>query len=524
MGRGGDSTFLSEAGAPVPDLLLQGRARYPHRNAVVLEGRGLDFATLSDRGASFAGHLRGRGLAPGSRIALLAFNELETTEMRVGVQRAGMTLLPLNHRLSAPELRAQLEDAEPELLVVGPGLRERAAELGAEEVLHLGEPGGAEPFAAEQAYDRALADAEPLPFEGFVPGAAIGLISYTSGTTGRAKGVMLDNAALHATVLAMGHEMGAGPEDVYLCSNPLFHVGAAVSYGFTYLGATVVMMRRFEPDAYLELLAAGDVTHGQMVPTMLHDVLERAPGFDGGRLRRLLYGAAPMPPSLARRVIEAWGCELVNGYGSTEAMGISMLGPAEHDLERAPGLLASVGRGSVGMRFKVVDDEDREVAAGEVGEVVARGANLMSGYWRLPAESEEALRGGWMHTGDLGYRDADDYLFLLDRRGDKIVSGGENVYPSEIENVLVEHPAVADAAIVGVPHPRWGEAVCGVVVTVEGASPDEAELKDFCRARLAGYKVPKLLRFADRLPRNAGGKLVRREVRREAADWAAELV
>ena len=229
-----------------------------------------------------------------------------------------------------------------------------------------------------------------------------------------------------------------------------------------------------------------------------------------------------MPPVLARRVMKAWSCELVNGYGSTEAMGISMLRPEDHDLDRAPELLASVGRGSVGMRFRLVDDEDREVAVGEVGEVVAQGANLTCGYWGRPEQSAEALRGGWMHTGDLGYRDEDGFLFLLDRRGDKIVSGGENVYPSEVEHILLEHPAVADAAVVGVPHARWGEAVCAVVVPTPGAVLDESELIEICRVRLAGYKVPKYLRSAEELPRNAAGKLLRREVRREAAEWSAD--
>ncbi len=493
---------LSAPRAGVPDLLAHASARFPQRTCVAVAGATLSFAEVSARAASLAGHLIAQGMDDGRRIALLAYNELELIEIRVAVQRAGSILVPLNYRLSAAELMLALEDCEPDLLIVGPGLEELAAGLDATAVLNLG-----------TAYERLLGDATPQPPPATLPTQAIAMISYTSGTTGRAKGVMLSNGALHATMIAMGQEMAARPGAVYLCSNPMFHVGSAVGCSFTYLGATCVQLRRFSPAAFLSELEGASFTHGQLVPTMVHDVLELAEGRSTGRLERLMYGAAPMPPELARRVIETWDCELVNGYGSTEAMGISMLSPEEHDPDGAPALLASVGRSSVGMSSRVVDERDVEVAGGTVGEVVAAGPNLMSGYWRNPEASAEALRGGWMHTGDLGYRDAEGYLFLVDRRSDKIVSGGENVYPSEIEHVLMEHRAVLEAGVIGVPHERWGEAVCAVVVSREGQAVSEQELLAHCRSRLAGYKVPKALRFTAELPRNATGKLMRRELR-----------
>jgi long-chain acyl-CoA synthetase len=340
------------------------------------------------------------------------------------------------------------------------------------------------------------------------------MINYTSGTTGRPKGVMLSNAALHATLVAMGHEMAARPGSVYMASNPMFHVGAAVAYGFTYLGGTCLQLRRFDGPRWLEHLHAGDFTHGQLVPTMVHDLLDLGAG-EAPALERLMYGSAPMPPELARRTFEAWGCELVNGFGSTESMGVSMLTPEEHDPDGRPHLLASVGRSSPGMVWKLVGDDGIEVGVGEVGEVCARGANVMEGYWRNPEATAEALQDGWMHMGDLGHRDEAGYLYLVDRRGDKIVTGGENVYPSEVENVLLEHPAVAEVAIVGLPHERWGEAVTAVVVRREGAAVEAEALVAFCREQLAGYKTPKDVRFADALPRTATGKLRRGELRRE---------
>jgi long-chain acyl-CoA synthetase len=298
-----------------------------------------------------------------------------------------------------------------------------------------------------------------------------------------------------------------------MSSNPMFHVGAAVAYGFTYLGATCLQLRRFDSDLWLKHLHAGDFTHGQLVPTMVHDLLELS-AEPAPALERLMYGSAPMPPELARRTYKTWGCELVNGFGSTEAMGVSMLTPADHDPDRSPHLLASVGRSSSGMVWRLADEDGQGVGVAEVGEVLARGANLMSGYWRSPELSAQALEDGWMHTGDLGYRDADGYLYLVDRRGDKIVTGGENVYPSEIENVLIEHPAVAEAAVIGIPHARWGEAVTAVVVARPGVAIDAAELIEFCRARLAHYKSPKTVTVAEALPRTATGKLRRGELRR----------
>jgi len=514
----------------VPDLLAHGASRFPGRPCVVVGDSALDFAQVSSRAALFAGHLSERGLGGGRRIAVLAQNELELLEIRVASQRAGAILVPLNYRLDSAELARALRDCAADLLIVGPRLRELAAELDGPDVMHLGgsrtvggtsdgsaSGEGDDTFDVALSYERALSRARPQPVPATLPAEAIGMISYTSGTTGRAKGAMLSNRALHATMIAMGQEMAARPDAIYLCSNPLFHVGSAVACAFTYLGATCIQLTRFSPDAFLRELEAGSFTHGQLVPTMVHDVLELAGGCSTGRLERLMYGAAPMPPELVRRVMAAWRCELVNGYGSTEAMGISMLSPAEHDPDGAPARLASVGRGCVGMSARLVDEHDLDVVPGVVGEVIAQGPNLMSGYWNDPAASGEALRGGWMHTGDLGYRDGDGYLFLVDRRSDRIVTGGENVYPSEIEHVLMEHAAVLEAGVLGVPHERWGEAVCAVVVLRDRQAVSERELLDHCRARLAGYKVPKRLRFGDALPRTATGKLLRRELR---VDWS----
>lgn len=495
-------------GAPlVPDLLAHGVRRYPDRACVVVDDRALTFAETSARAARLAGLLRSRGLGDGRRVALLALNELEHLEIRVGTQRAGTIFVPLNYRLSEPELRGILEDCTPDLLIAGPGFEDVAERLGVPWVLHLG------PDAPDgRSYEQAIATQAAAPPPAALDGRQVTLLAYTSGTTSRPKGVMLSNWGTHATTVAMGHEIGAHPDATYLACGPMFHIGHTVGFSFTYLGATHRQLPKFDVEAFTSTTARHGVTHTQLVPAMIHAVLERG-GEQPRGLQRILYGAAPMAPELVRRAISTWGCELVNGYGSTEVMGISMLPPEDHDPERAPELLGSVGRSCAGTSVRLVDEGDRDVSHGDVGEVIARGASVMCGYWGNPEATAEALRGGWMHTGDLGYRDAAGYLHLVDRRHDKIVTGGENVYPSEVEHRLVEHPDVLEAAVVGVPDPRWGESVSAAVVLRDGSAADAAALTAYCRETLTGYKIPKQILLVPALPRTATGKLLRRDLR-----------
>jgi long-chain acyl-CoA synthetase len=491
------------SGSMVPDLLGHATRRFPDKVAVDLDGRTLTFAEVSHRASLVHGALRARGVTDGRRVATLMLNELEWLEVRVGAQRAGAILVPLNYRLGEGELAAMLEDAEPDLLIVSPEFEELAARLPVPAVLAVGAP-----------YDALLAGAEPAPApSGFAP-EHIAHISYTSGTTGRPKGVMLSHRALHAGTIAMGHELGSHPDAVFLAVTPLFHIGSQVGLSCTYLGGTLVQSKKFEAAEFVATLERTRATHCQLVPSMVRMVLDAWPGGTSS-LQRILYGAAPMPPALLREALDAWGCEFVNGYGSTESTGISALAPHEHDPERLPHLLGSVGRSFALSVPRLVDEDDHDVAQGEIGEVVARSAAMMSGYWRNPDATREALRGGFMHTGDLAYRDADGYLYLVDRRDDKIVTGGENVFPSEVENVLSTHPAVHEVGVIGVPDRTWGEAVSAVVVLRDGAAVTAGELAAHCRGQLTGYKVPKNLRFAaEPLPRTPTGKLLRRELRR----------
>ena len=493
------------AGSLVPDLIATATLRFPDKAAVIHGASTLTFAQVSDRASRLHGALDDRDIGEGRRVAFIAMNDLEFLEIRVGAQRARTILVPLNYRLSEAELHSIVEDADVDLLIVGRGLEELGPKMPSPLVWYLGEEGS---------YEAALAAATPRPVPpGYAP-EDICHISYTSGTTARPKGVMLSNRSIHFGTMAMGHELGSHPDTVFLQCTPLFHIGSQVGYSCSYFGGTLTQIQ-FDVDSFLEVLDRDRATHTQLVPAMVQMVLDRWGDRPVSSLQRVLYGAAPMPPSLLRQAIDTWGCEFVNGYGSTESTGISFLTPADHDPEHAPELLASVGRSSFLETSRLADENDDDVAQGEIGEVLARGAALMSGYWRNPEATEEALRGGWMHTGDLAYRDEQGYLYLVDRRNDKIVTGGENVFPSEIEHVLATLPGVHEAAVIGVPDRIWGEAVTAIIVPRAGATLTEAEVIAHCRASLAGYKVPKNIRFdAEDLPRTPTGKLLRRELRK----------
>jgi long-chain acyl-CoA synthetase len=502
-------------GSMVPDLIGHATRRFPDKVAVDLGGTTLTFAEVSDRASRFAAVLHSRGITEGRRVATLMLNELEWLEIRVGAQRAGAILVPLNYRLSDAELAMMVEDCEPDLLVVSPEFEELARRLPCPAIMRIGAPRSDGP----ESYDASLEAVSALrPPSGFLP-ENICHISYTSGTTGRPKGVMLSNRAIHAGTIAMGHELGAHPNAIFLAVTPLFHIGSQVGCSCTYLGGTLVLSKRFDAGECIETLQRTRATHIQLVPAMVRMVLDQWQQGTPSALERILYGAAPMPPSLLREALDAWGCEFVNGYGSTESTGISALAPHEHDPDRLPHLLGSVGRSFALSVPRLVDENDEDVPQGEIGEVAARSPAMMSGYWRNPDATREVVRDGFMHTGDLGYRDEDGYLYLVDRRNDKIVTGGENVYPSEVENVIITHPAVREVGVIGVPDRTWGEAVSAVVVLHESASASPDQIVAHCREQLTSYKVPKQIRFeADELPRTPTGKLLRRELRRTWPD------
>jgi acyl-CoA synthetase (AMP-forming)/AMP-acid ligase II len=490
----------------------------------------LDFAVEGARRVSYAeaGALANRianalvaaGLAPGDRVALLSKNSIEYVLWYYACSKCGVVPVPLNYRLAPPEWSYIVNDAGARLLFAQDALARAIepvrGELGGVRhrvVLGADVPGWErfEAFVGRGGTTpppyRAASDADLYQM-------------YTSGTTGRPKGAVLTHRAvvshLHQASLAFG---GAAGERTLIVA-PLYHAaGSIMSFVTVQSGGTLFVQEDFAPADVVRALAEERIAIALLVPAMIQFCLVAVPDVAARRyetLRLVVYGASPIAEETLRRAIEVFGCEFLQAYGMTETTAAATyLMPADHRraLAGEPRLLLSAGRPVVGTEVRVVGPEGRPLPAGAVGEIAVRGPQLMRGYWNLPEATAEALRDGWMHTGDAGVVDDEGYVFVQDRTKDMIVSGGENVYPREVEDVLYGHPAVAEAAVIGVPDARWGEAVKAVVVARPGHAVDADELMRFCDGKLAGYKRPRSVDFVDALPRNPSGKVLKRELR-----------
>jgi len=494
----------------VPDTLQNAVTRFPDRVCVVEGDRARTFAEVNEQADRAVTAFRDLGLRRGDRVAILAENELEYVELPLATVRAGLIFVPLNFRLTVPELVSVTRGCAPRLLIHGAGYARASEQLDIEHTWHLG------PDGTGDAYDARIAAATPADTEPLVDAAAPAAIMYTSGTTGSPRGALISCGAVWARANLMVAEAQIRSGDVFVQALPMFHIAAHTAVGFTYQGATVVLLKGFDPAETIRVMAGHRATHVLLVPTMINLLtLEPSlPQADLSQLRMVMYGASPMPPQVLRRALDLLpGPGFLQFFGMTETFGASLLRPADHDPNRFPERLASAGTDSVSFRTRVVDASDTDLPPGVVGQVLSRGPTLMDGYWNDRQATIEALRGGWMHTGDLGYRSHDGYLYITDRVKDMVVSGGENVYPREIEDVLYEHPAVLDAAVLGIPDRRWGERVHALVVLKADQSADGTALLAHCRERLAGYKVPKSVEFIDDLPRNATGKVLKHVLR-----------
>jgi acyl-CoA synthetase (AMP-forming)/AMP-acid ligase II len=499
----------------LPDLLAGAVTRFPDRLCVVGDDRSYTFAEVDARADRLVRAFGAAGLSVGDRVALLARSEPEHLELQLAAQRAGLILVPLNFRLAVRELDSIIGDCGPRLLIHGPGHADAAAELGHRHTWGIGDHPCGEP------YERIVAQHEPLRPASLLDSETASSILYTSGTTGRARGAITSNGTLWARANMFALEIGMAPGDTLLFPIPLFHVSSAVAYAFAYRGATVVLMREFDVEAAIALLARHRATHAVFVPTMIGRIVERlaAEPVTVDSLRLILYGGSAIAPELLRRAMDLLGCDFLQGYGLTEAINATMLRPADHDPVAHPELLGSAGTDSISYQVRVVDGEGHELGPGEIGEIVIRGPGVMDGYWASPEATAQVLRNGWLHTGDLGYRSAGGYVYITDRLKDVIVSGGENVYSREVEDVLSEHRGVLEVAVIGIPSERWGESVHAEVVAYGGVTLDPEDLIAHCRSRLAGYKTPKSIQIVPELPKNASGKILKREIRQRY--WAS---
>lgn len=504
---------------------LHARVR-PNAVAMKFEGRTTTYAAFDANTNRVAHALLAAGVSKDERIGYLAKNTDYFFEILIGGAKMGAVTLPIGWRLAPAEIAYLLENGEVSILFVGAefaDLARQAIELSGRQVRVI---------ELDSASDQGFAawrDCDSANDPGVdIRASDTALQLYTSGTTGRPKGVMLTNANL----LKMWIRAGLAEIDCYrwidgdvcLVAMPLAHIGGT-GWGVVGLlnGASLVVLREFDPPSVLRLIALERITKLFMVPAALNFLIQMpgARDVDYNRLKIIFYGASPIPVDLLRQCMDVFGCGFCQQYGMTEACGtIVYLPPEDHD-PNGNRRMKSAGRPMPGIEIKIIDKDGNTLPSEAVGEIATRSTSNMAGYWKNEEATSQTIDAdGWLRTGDAGYLDDDGYLYIQDRVKDMIISGAENIYPAEVEGAIFGHPAVAEVAIIGVPDERWGEAVKAVVVLKPGAEANEADILQFARTRIAGFKVPKSVDFVDALPRNASGKVLKRSLR--APYWAGK--
>jgi acyl-CoA synthetase (AMP-forming)/AMP-acid ligase II len=484
-----------------------------------LGGRRIGFRQLNARCNRVAHALQGAGVKHGDRIALLLMNGAEFIESFLAAGKIGAVNVPLNWRLLADELEFILKDSGAKVLLYDQNFAAVVAELQRRgdktDVRTWVQVGGTVPaFALDyQAWAGAMPSDEPA-FAGADDDLLF--IMYTSGTTGLPKGVMHSHRTVLWSVLTITATADFHYKDRFLTALPLFHVGALMpALSCVYTGSTQVILKAFDPKLAWELIRDEKITTTLLVPAMLQfmqAIYDKA-AHDASTLRWCLCGAAPVPVSLIKSYAEI-GVEVHQLYGLTESCGPGCLIMGEDALTRA----GSTGRAYFYTDVRVIDPDGKDCAPDEPGEILLRGPHNMVGYWNRPDATAQTLRDGWLYTGDVGSMDADGFVTIRDRMKDMLISGGENIYPAEVESMLLGHPALADAAVIGLPSPKWGEVPLAVVLTKKGATLTEAELLDWCKGRLANFKLPKAALLVAEIPRNPSGKILKRVLREQYKD------
>lgn len=498
--------------------------------ALVSEDTRLSRREFVDRVARLAGTLRDLGMQDSDRVAMLGANSHRYLEFYFGVLWGGGVVVPVNSRFALPEMIEQVQDAEPVVLIVDDIFAELAEELAKSSpsiraLLITGNGPAIDRTANSIGYEEAVSAAKPIP-DSMRRESDLACLFYTGGTTGRSKGVMLSHGNLWANAMATIAHLGFDESLVHLHSGPLFHLGAGARvYTTAVVGGKHVVISRFTPPQALAMIAREKVTVATFVPTMLAMLMELPDldSYDLSSLRLITYGASPMPaPVLHQCVRRLPHVRFAQSYGMTELSPVAtMLGAEHHTPDAPPGRLRSAGQPVYSAEVRVAGADDRELGRGEVGEIIVRGPIVMMGYWRKPELSAQTLRNGWMHTGDSGYFDDDGFLFIADRIKDMIISGGENVYSIEVENAICSHPDVAQCAVIGIPDPRWGEAVHAIVVPRAGAILTADEIQRHCRVSIAGYKCPRSVDLRNEpLPQSSVSKIDKAALR--APFWSGQ--
>ncbi|HJQ23671.1 MAG TPA: long-chain-fatty-acid--CoA ligase [Blastocatellia bacterium] len=501
--------------------LRQAAHSRPEKLAAICGPTRLTFRETAARIARLSNALAQLGVTRGDRVAVLALNCHRFFELYYAVPQMGAVIVPINFRIPPAEVKYILDHSGARALAVDEALAPLVEQIRPqlETVEHFISISDT-PDEGYLSYEALLAAAAPEYTAPPTAGDELLGLFYTSGTTGEPKGVMLTHANVIANVRHIEASAEYSPDEIYLHSAPMFHLAdGAATFSNGNRGSTQVFIPRFEPVATLAAIERERVSHALLVPTMINFVLQvpALSDYDLSSLRYVTYGASPIAPEVLRRAMQAFGCDFGQGYGLTEAAPLlTVLSAADHRraIEGDEHLLASCGRAVPGVEVRVVDVDGRDVEPGEVGEIIARGPNIMRGYWRRDDDTANTIIDGWLHTGDLAIIDEEGYLYLVDRKKDMIVTGGENVFSTEVEAALYAHPAVKEAAVIAIPDAQWGEAVHACVALKDNQSVSADELIDFCRPRLATYKVPRSVEIiAGELPKGGTGKILKKQLR-----------
>lgn len=522
---------LSTTDLPVlktlPDLVRRQVAVRPKKTAFIFEGDSLTYKELDDGSNRISNGLLSWNLKPDERVGYLGKNAHHYYELLFGVTKAGGVLCPINWRLARPEIEYILNDFKPAIFFIGTEFMDMAPTLknAVPSITHIIPMEESADFETHYRAWRESFEATP-PNIGRRPEDDT-LQIYTSGTTGHPKGVRLSNRSILTAYERFRHHPTPNwnvwsEDDVSLIPMPCFHIGGT-AWGLTTLahGATGVIMRNFVPTDVLGYIDKYKISKLFLVPAAIQIVVNQPEvhDVDFSQLKFIFYGASPMPLPLLETAIEVFGCGFAQFYGMTETSGtITALPPEDHDVNGNT-RMRSVGKSLLGVDIVILDDSGKTLKAGEIGEITTRSTMNMNGYLNLPKVTQATLTGGgWLRTGDIGYLDEDGYLFLKDRKKDMIISGGENIYPAEVENALVDHPSIAEVSVIGVPDKKWGEAVKACIVVKDGKTLTESEAIAWTVERIAKFKCPKSVNFMDVLPRNPSGKVLRRILRDKFSD------
>ena len=501
---------------------------FPRKQAIVCGAKRWTYEEFSNRINRLSHCLMGFGIKKDDKVAILHPNCHVFLEAYYAVPQVGAISVPINHRLSGREIAFILQDSESRVLIADSTFKSQIdpvrKEIPAiEKILWAGGNRISE-APGDLNYENALAgvDSSPLP-EPMINGEDTAQIYYTSGTTGRPKGVMLShkNVATHA--LGTIAEIHLTDRDVWVHVAPLFHLADAwATWAVTWVGGTHVLVREFDAKLVLKTIQREKVTLTNLIPTMLNLMVNHPDvgKFDYGSLRVLLSGGAPIAPEVVRKIVETFKCDYIQTYGMTETspyLTLSILKGHLRELSENDQLRfkSKTGREFIGVELKVVNDQGDDVKRDEkeVGEIIVKGDIVTKGYWKLPEETKKSIREGWLYTGDMAVIDHEGYVTIVDRKKDMILTGGENVYSTEVENVLYTHPAILECAVVGVPDQKWGEAVKGIVVLKPSEKATQEEIIQFCKEKIAHYKAPKSIDFIEVLPRTGSGKIHKKGLR-----------